>query len=100
VLLCLLLAWLLIYAKVSLLDGGVLNLANGLIAQNSKRQLASNSERSTVYSQAGLEALQKTLGAFLMSFDVGQQFYLQIYGKVNRKLWELMVTCWNCKGSL
>ena len=87
VLLGLLWALLLIDAKVALIAGGVFGLAYGLIVQTSKRQLASNSKRSAVYSQASLQALQEGLGAIRdVLLDGSQQLYLQIYRHADRPL--------------
>ena len=87
VLLGLLWALLLIDAKMALIAGGVFGLAYGLIVQTSKSQLASNSKRSAVYSQASLQALQEGLGAIRdVLLDGSQPLYLQIYRQADRPL--------------
>jgi len=87
VLLGLLWALLLIDAKVALIAGGVFGLAYGLIIRTSRRQLASNSKRSAVYTQSSLQALQEGLGAIRdVLLDRSQQLYLQIYRQADRPL--------------
>jgi ATP-binding cassette subfamily B protein len=87
VLLGLLWALLMIDAKVALIAGGVFGLAYAVIVQTSKRQLTTNSKRSTVLSQASLQALQEGLGAIRdVLLDGSQQLYLQIYRQADRPL--------------
>ena len=87
VLIGLLWALLLIDAKVALVAGGVFGLAYAVIVQTSKRQLASNSKRSAVYSQASLQSLQEGLGAIrYVLLDGSQKLYLQIYRQADRPL--------------
>ena len=87
VLLSLLWALLMIDARVALIVGGVFGVAYAVIVQSSKRQLAINSNKTVVYSQLSLQALQEGLGAIRdVLLDGSQPLYLDIYRQADRPL--------------
>ena len=87
VLLALLWALLMIDARVALIAGGLFGVAYAVIVQSSKKQLAVISNKTVVYSQLSLQALQEGLGAIRdVLLDGSQPLYLDIYREADRPL--------------
>ena len=87
VLQALLWALLIIDARVALIAGGLFGVAYAVIVQSSKKQLAVISNKTVVYSQLSLQALQEGLGAIRdVLLDGSQPLYLDIYREADRPL--------------
>ena len=86
----LLLALMVIDAKVALATGSVLGLAYGAIARVSKSRLDINSRLSASYSRSSLQSLQEGLGSIRdVLLDRSQPTYLDIYRQSDRPLRQL-----------
>jgi len=86
----LLLALMVIDAKVALATGSVLGLAYGAIARVSKSRLEINSRLSAAYSRSSLQSLQEGLGSIRdVLLDRSQPTYLDIYRQSDRPLRQL-----------
>ena len=87
VLLSVLWALLIIDSRVALIAGGLFGVAYAVIVQISKKQLAVISNKTVVYSQLSLQALQEGLGAIRdVLLDGSQPLYLDIYREADRPL--------------